>query len=367
MTDSLELDAARARIAAAGLTASASAFLTEEVAMRLPFESLGPFKNLLKAFFSPLPWTDDHRNELNDLVRPHLDDDAWFTHDLGKGLVLSHGIRNGRYVLDAAGAHTHTAPSIFDRVFDGPVVPEPTPHPRKVKFNIGGDPAPGRWYRRSDDVDDDRVAALLEDDHVTDVMVAGDFVTVGLARSAPWELHLDPMLDRVTELFWTPERAVGTAPARTREELVEEGLQTRVRARPEELHLLDPDDAEHRTLLEEAAAEGDARLRRVAVATLSGASNRSYAADVLWAGYGDESRLVRRVAIDAAADAEEEGLRPLLEDALDDEDPWIRWKSVRALRDIDIGPSREEVAALREDPDFQVRFEVEAALRTVGH
>ncbi len=44
--------------------------------------------------------------------------------------------------LWAGGAGT-VAPSIFDRVFDGPVVPEATPHPRKVKFTTGGTAAPG--------------------------------------------------------------------------------------------------------------------------------------------------------------------------------------------------------------------------------
>ena len=80
-------------------------------------------------------------------------------------------------------------------------------------------------------------------------------------------------------------------------------------------------------------------------------------------GYGDESRLVRRTAIDAAADREEESLRELFERATGDADAWTRWKAVRAIADLGLGPSREAVAALVDDDDFQVRMEVEAVLR----
>jgi HEAT repeat protein len=72
---------------------------------------------------------------------------------------------------------------------------------------------------------------------------------------------------------------------------------------------------------------------------------------------------VRRTAVDAAAGAEEEHFRGLFETALDDEDPWIRWKAVRSIGELGLGSSLYAVSALQDDPDFQVRFEVAKVLR----
>ena len=185
----------RATVAQRGLVAVASAHLTEEVAVHLPFEALGPFKTALKRFFSTSEWTPDDEAALSDLVTPHLEE-GWWEHDLGHGLTLRHGIRRGAYRIEVSG-EDGAAPSVFDRAFTGPVRPEQTPHPRKVKFHLGGSPAPGVWHRRGETIDDSRVVALMEDPDVTDVMVAGDFVTVGLHRSASWEQRLDEILVEV--------------------------------------------------------------------------------------------------------------------------------------------------------------------------
>ncbi len=358
-----DLDDARRAAAAADQGAEAFGHLTDEVAMHLEFHELVAYKNLLKRFFSGQPWTPDDAARLAALVGPHLEPGDWWEHELASGVTLAHGVRDGRYVLWATGGERAEA-SLFDRVFSGPVVPEATPHPRKVKFNLGGEAAPGVWYRRGDEVDDARVAALLdEDDDVTDVMVAGDFVTVGLARGASWEDELDPMLARVTELFHDPAAGAAGAPARTRDELVAEGKATRPRPRPEALHLLDPDDDAHRARLEAAATHDDARIRRVALVTLAAATEDDVVRRWLEAGYGDPSRLVRRAVIDAAADREDEALRPLLRRAIGDEDAWTRWKAVRALGELGLRPG-DGVAALSDDPDFHVRMEVASVMRT---
>ena len=359
-----DLDTARAAIAGRGLTAEASAHLTGTVAMNLPFEALGPFKNALKHFFSAQPWSELDAEGLSAVVAEHLADDAWWDHEVAPGLRIIHGRRGDNYVLWATGDEGSAAPSIFDRVFDGPVIPEATPHPRKVKFNTGGTAAPGRWYRRGDDIDDDRVGDLLTDGDVTDVMVAGDFVTVGLDRHSDWEQRLDPLLERVTILFWAEDAGADeSAPARTRDELVSEGLAIGRAPDAAELHLLDPDDPRQRDRLEHAAAGDDARLRRVAVVTLAQSQNQAYVNEVLRAGYADEARIVRRAAIDAAGDLTLESLRDLFEQALSDDDAWSRWKAIRALRDLGVGASLNKITALAEDEDFQVRMEVAAALR----
>lgn len=361
-----DLDEARRAVGAGPMFAEASGHLTGEVAVHLEFHELVAYKKALKKFFSAAPWTDEDADRLSKLVAPHLADDAWWDHGLEDGVRLSHGMTAGTYVLWVSGGAA-AEPSIFDRVFSGPVIPEATPHPGKVKFNIGGTTAPGVWYRPGDDIDDHRVDLLLAEPDVTDVMVAGDFVTVGLRRSSSWEDRLDALLDLVTTLFWDEERAAQAPPERTRDELVSEGRSLPAQARrPEELHLLDPDDPDQRIVLEEALDDEDSRIRRMAVATLAQAVH----APIAWAGvitgYRDPSRLVRRTAIDAAADREEEDLRPLFEEALTDADPWTRWKAVRSLAELGVGASREAIAALAADDDFQVRMEVAAALRAAG-
>ena len=357
-----DLDPTRATIADRELVPTASGYLTSDVAIALPYEDLAPFKSLLKRFFSPMPWTDEDADQLSALVVPHVPD-GWWEHDLGGGIILAHGIRADRYELWVGGISTASG-SIFDRAFDGPVVPEATPHPRKVKFTIGGVPAPGIWYRRTDEgpVADPRVKRLFAEPDVTDVMVAGDFVTVGIGATSSWELRLEPLLALVTELYWD-EGATTTAPERTREELLDEAGHLHLEARPEELHLLDPDDPADRTRLTAALDAADARVRRVAIAVLVECDDPVVRSEAINRGFSDESRLVRRTAVDAAADTEDPALRPLFEQAAHVDDPWIRWKAVRALGDIGLGTSRGMVESLETDPDFQVRFEVARVLR----
>lgn len=351
----------RTEVANLELVAVASNHLTGEVAIHLPFHVLVPFKNALKRFFSAAPWGPEDAARLSDLVTPHLAE-GWWEHDLGHGLRLRHGIREGRYEIEVVGTVTSESPTVFERAFAGPVRPQPTPHPRKVKFDVGGEPAPGIWYRRGEEVDDDRVARLFEDIEITDVMVAGDFVTVGLIGSASWEERLEPILQCVTDLFWTG--AGRNRPIRTREDLIDEaGHLSMASIRPEDLHLMDPDRDEHRSILVAALGSDEARRRRAAVVTLALSGDDAVAKAALVTGYGDTSRLVRRAAVDAAADLEDEAYRPLFEDALFDSDPWIRWRSVRALAELGSEKSNELLVLATADEDFRVRFEAAAALR----
>jgi hypothetical protein len=356
-----DLDASRAAVAERGLIVTASGYLTEEVASALPFEALAAFKDHLKRYFSPLPWTAADADALSDLVAPHVDA-GWWEHDLGGGLTMRHGIDGSGYVLWVDGA-SQRAPSIFDRAFSGPVVPEPTPHPRKVKFAFGGAPSPGRWHRRGDPDPpaDARISRLLDEPDVTDVMVAGDFVTIGIGARSSWELRLEPLLALVTDLFAGDTSAIA-GPERTRDELLHEAGHAEALDR-EELHLLDPNDAGHVTRLRAALDDDDARTRRIAVALLAESDDPRVRIGAVERGYGDRSRLVRRTAIDAAADAEDEGLRPLLERTLRDGDDWIRWRAIRALGVLGLAASRPAVEAMTSDPEFRVRFEAERVLR----
>lgn len=353
-------DGTRAAIAERELVVTASGYLTGEVAVHLPFEALGPYKDALKRYFSAVPWKAADADALSALITPHLET-GWWEHDLGAGITLAHGIRNQRYELWVGGASAAT-PSIFERAFNGPVVPEATPHPRKVRFAVGGTPAPGRWYRRSDPdpPPDPRVRRLFVEADVTDVMVAGDFVTVGSAGS--WEQRLEPLLALVTELFARPgeERTSGE---RTRDELLREAGHLHPPTSLEELHLLDPNDPQHREVLSAALRGGDTKARRVAVAVLAEADDADARMEAVERGAGDSSLLVRRTALDAAADTEDPAFRTLFETTLADPDPWSRWRAVRALGGIGVDPSRDAVTALEADPEFRVRFEVAQVLR----
>jgi hypothetical protein len=254
------------------------------------------------------------------------------------------------------------APPVFERVFPAPVVPEAPPHPRKVKVVTGGDASPGVWYLRDGDPPDDaRVGRLLAEPDVTDVMVAGDFVTVGLTRGSSWEERLDDVLALVTELFSSGDAV--TARMRTRDQLLAEAGRTTPPPGRDDLHLVDPDDPVGRDRLLAALADDDPRLRRTAVAVLAESGDDEVRRHALFTGAADPSRIVRRTAVDTAADEPDEHLRRLFETALGDGDPWTRWKAVRSLGELGVEPSRRLVTALADDADFQVRFEVARALR----
>jgi hypothetical protein len=349
----------RAAVAELELVGVASGHLTETVAIHLPFEGVVALKSLLKRFFSHQPWTADDAKRLSDLVTPHLSE-GWWTHDLGHGLALEHGISGGRYTLVVTGEPPNTT-TLFQRVFSGPVRPEQTPHPRKIKFAVGGTPAPGVWHRRGEDIEDERVRSLMADEDVSDVMVAGDFVTVGLRPSAEWEERLDDILERVTELFWTGDP--GTPPVRTREELLEEaGRRHTTPIRAEDLHLMNPDDGPQQQTLVEALASSEPRRRRAAVVTLALSGDEAVATAAIVTGYRDTTRMVRRAAVDAAADREDDAYRPLFEEAAFDADAWIRWRAVKAIAALGIGSSEETMILAAVDEDFRVRFEAASAL-----
>lgn len=354
-----DLDDARRRIAAAELVAEASNHLTADLYSQLEFSDLVAVKTLLKKFFSAQPWAEDDSARLDVLLSRNVaEPTGWFEHHLGAGLRLLHGFDDGTYHLWATGGtDEETGASIFDRAFAGPVQPEATPNPRHVRFVLGGTPSPGTWYRRGDDIDDTRVSSLLADADITDVLVAGDFVAVGLWRASMWKDRLDDLVETVTTLFWTPERVLSQPDGPTRDELVSG------RAGGTELHLLDPDHPPSRRRLLAALESTDPRARRMAVATLGQSSDPDVAISTLNGASSDPSRIVRRTVVDVAVDLEAEPVRPILERALEDEDDWIRWKAVKGLSLLGLGDSAPQVAGLAEDPDFHVRFEVAAALR----
>ena len=356
-THPVDFDATRASIADAGLVAQASMYLTEDVALRLPPEDLPDFKTLLKRFFSKAPWGNEDDEAVAALVTRHVGTE-WWEHDLGDGITLSYGNRDGQFVVTASGGSA-TGGSVFDRAFEGPVTPEATPHPRKVRFSVGGTPAPGEWFKRGDPIEDAKLSQLFAEPDVTDVMVAGDFVTVGIDQS--WEDRLEPILALIAELYAGSESI--ESPERTRAELLSEAGQTRSPA--DELHLLDPDDPGHQARLEAALDDEASSVRRIAVAILAESSDTEVRHRAIDRGLEDGSLRVRRMALDAAGDTDDEAFRGAFEQAaVENPDAWIRWRAVKALGDLGLEPSRSVVESALDDDEFRVRFEAERVLRT---
>jgi len=392
------LDAARSLVVERDLVRPAFAHLTVDAFMELPFEALGPTKALLKRFFSSTPWTAGDDDALAAAVGPGT---GRWRHRLEPDLVLEYGWEGGRFgvrvVSDApvgpAGAPSPTGPPEVAVVptelsgsFDGPVVPEATPNPRTIRFQVGPvHDGPSRWFASAGAVsDEDPGAARLFDEfaEVANVLVGADFIAVGLRRAADWERLLRPILKAVTEEYSSADAPLDFGPPRVMGGPAGAGAlsgsraggrgpqdpgarRSRTDSAWHDLGELRPARADDLARVQAAVESEDASYRQVAANLLREAD--AAVAFSLWSRLvGDPVRSVRRAAVDAMVDVERQELRPLLEEALSDRDAWIRWKAMRGL--VQLGPtaSRTAIAAHADDPDFHVRLEAAAALSHGG-
>jgi HEAT repeats/Scaffold protein Nfu/NifU N terminal len=369
-----ELDAARARVVARGLTVKAFAQLTPVVTgLGLSLEALGPVKQLQKRFFSDVPWTRDDDEALADAIGPDVGGAA--RHELEPGLMLLWGWEDGRFRLRVT-SDEPAVPPVGDaatgvelgELFDGVVVPEATPSPRTIRFATPPIHAgPGRAYGSAAADADPRVARIFHAfDDVTDVLVGPDFVAVTISRPGRWESVLGPLLRAVTEEFTgdgggeapapeppvtasrragsDPEREVGDRPPRRLERAWADLGPLRA-DRPEDLD---------RVL---AAAHDDNPARRQVAAALLADAPPGVATGTWAQLLGDSSRMVRRSVVDVVVGDGREELRPLLEQALDNSDAWVRWKALRGIAALGLEASRGAVETRASDPDFRVRLE----------
>ncbi len=379
-----ELDAARFRVVKDGLTPDAIQELTPVVSA-LPFEALGPVKQSLKRFFSDAAWTAADDDALADIVGAGT---SGGSRELEPGLVLTWTWEGGRFRLrvksDATGngggapasAADATVVSDLGQTFDGAVVPEATPSPRTIRFATppleGG---AARNYESAAAASADPRAARLFGDfgEVSNVLVGPDFVAVTIGRPDRWEELLEPILRAVTREFAGNAplaRGASTSPTGTgaARAVTSEG-ETRAPRRLERawadlgaLRADRPDDLERVVAV---CGDTEPARRQVAAALLADAPPDAAAG--AWARLvGDESRAVRRSAVDAIAGAERQELRPLLERALGDTDAWTRWKALSGLGALGADPSRAAIAAVTEDPDFRVRLEAARLLQREG-
>ena len=364
-----ELDAAREQVVQRGLVPDAIAALTPVVGA-LPLDALGPVKRQLKRFFSDAAWTADDADALADVVGAGTDAGR---HELGPGLTLVWGWRDGRFELGiesgapAAPARARDAPGPgLGATFDGAVVPEATPSPRTIRFATPPlhEGTARNYESAAVATADGRVAALFRDfDEVTNVLVGPDFVAVTIARPDGWEALLEPILRAVEAAFTrgpsaepgssSPAPVPGQPVMAEADERRAPGRLDRAWADLGALRADRPDDLD---AIVTATADDDAAHRQVAAALLADAPP-SVAAEAWARLLGDSSRAVRRSVVDTVAGAEREELRGHLERALDDPDAWIRWKALSGIATLGPGPSRTAIAARAVDADFRVRLE----------
>ncbi len=391
-------DAARRLVVERDLVRAAFEHLTVDAFMTLPFEALGPTKALLKRFFSLQPWAPEDDETLAAAVGPG--EGSW-RRALDPELTLEYGWAVGGFglrVVSSGGTAVRPDPSpgsatdSLADTFDGPVMPEATPNPRTIRFQVGPiHDGASRWYESAPLAADDPGATRLfeEFDEVANVLVGPDFVAVGLRRPSDWERLLRPVLALITEEFLTEEFATAenagdTGPPRVMGGPAGAGVVgkagpatgsgagadaaprlSRLERAWLDMGALRPADPVDLAVVRAAAVGSDPARRQVAASLLRDADEGVAAED--WTRLAaDTSRSVRRATVDAVVDVGRQNLRPLLEAALVDGDAWIRWKALRGLAELGPGPSREAIAGRAEDPDFRVRLEAAAALRTVG-
>jgi Scaffold protein Nfu/NifU N terminal len=367
-----ELDAARERVVQRGLTPDAIRELTPVVSA-LPLDALGPVKQRLKRFFSDAPWTAADDEALADIVGAGSGGGA---RELEPGLTLTWSWEEERFRLRVEGdapaapggddAASDPAPGAgLGETFDGVLVPEATPSPRTIRFAtppLHGGPA-RNYESAAAAAADPPVSRIFGDfDEVTNVLVGPDFVAVTIARPDRWEHLLEPILRAVTRELVYPTGAdvesQPAPPARAGASAAEGEPRAprrlgRAWADLGALRADRPDDLE-RIL---AASDDIEPARRQVAAALLADAPPDAAADAWGRLLGDSSRAVRRSVVDAAAGAERQELRSLLERALGDADAWIRWKALSGIAALGPGPSRAAVATAASDPDFRVRLE----------
>lgn len=378
MSSGPAVDAARRLVVERNLVRAAFEHLTVDAFLTLPFEALGPTKAALKRFFSLEPWGPEDEAALAAAVGPG---DGWWRRELDDDLTLEYGWGPSGFTVAVAGGEPLPPAAVppdegragLAATFDGPVVPEATPNPRTVRFQVEGvHDGPSRWYPSAAAGDDDPHVARLfaEFGEVANVLVGPDFVAVSLQRPGDWERLLQPVLAVVAEEFaGVTEGAVAVELPATGSPSPPRSSSTPHRSTQldqawQELGSLRPGSSPQDLARVEAAATGEDRFHRQVAANLLREADPDVAAARWEWLVRDPARSVRRATVDAMVDVGREQLRPLLEAALADADAWVRWKALRGLVELGVDGSRAAVAACAEDPDFRVRLEVASALRS---
>jgi hypothetical protein len=358
-------NAARLRIARAGLTQTAVERVSRTSFGRMPITLVDRARAQLRRFFSEGPWTVEDDAGLSGLVGPG---DGWTEEELAPGIRLSYGWRGGSFkieiiadvpadapadVVDAV--EVDTTPSVLPRhertlgdTFEEFVLIEAGRNPAELRFATGPSAGgkPGRFTREEQGSSAAVAALFREYDDIELVRIEAGSVSVSLSNPERWLDILLQVFDTITTAF-VPPRVI--PPDRQHERAVAE------------IGSLDVSNPRDLARLLDATTSPDAAFRCLAAAKLELADPLLVAKP--WTrSLEDSSRAVRRAAIRAAAHAARPDLRLLFERALADKDPCVRYYALRGLSQIGVGRADQSVERRKLDDDLRVRFAAQAAL-----
>jgi hypothetical protein len=357
-------DAARLRIARAGLTQTAVERVSRPSFGRMPITLVDRARALLRRFFSEGPWTVEDDAGLSALVGPG---DGWTEEELAPGIRLSYGWRGGNFKVevtaDADAAAVGSEPDVEVEAAS-PIVP---PHERtlgdtfeeSVIIETGRDPAELRFdtgpgmaarvgrFTRDQQGSSAAVAALFRGfEDIEEIRLALGSLWVSLDDPDRWQDILLEVFDTITSAF-VPTRVV--QPDRLYERAVAE------------IGSLDASSPRDLARLIDATTSPNAAYRCLAAAKLELADPLLVAKP--WTrSLEDSSRAVRRAAIRAMAHVARPDLRLLFERALANKDACVRYYALRGLAQIGVGRADQSVERRRVDTDLRVRFAAQAAL-----
>ena len=356
-------DAARVRIATAGLTQTAVERVARTSFRRMPITLVDRARSQLRRFFSEGEWTVEDDAGLSALVGPG---EGWSEEELAPGIRVSFGWRAGSFKgdvdVDAAtdeGSAAEVVPPVpqhertLGDTFEGFVVIEAGRNPAELRFATGpGTTGSAGRFTREQQGNSAAVAALFREfDNVVEVRNELGGVSVTLDNPARWNDILLQVFDLVTKGF-VPLRA---APADRQYE--------RAIAEMGGFDVFNPRDLAR---ILDACTSPDAAYRRLAVAKLETAD--PIIVQKPWTrALEDSSRAVRRAAIRAMAHVARPDLRLMFERALADKDACVRYYALRGLAQrglaqIGVGRADDSVHRRQRDDDMRVRLAAESAL-----
>jgi hypothetical protein len=350
-------DAARLRIARAGLTQTAVERVSRASFGRMPITLVDRARTQLRRFFSESPWTVEDDAGLSALVGPG---DGWTEEDLAPGIRLAYGWRGGNFKVEitadteADAAAEAVSPILpphertLGDTFEGSVVVDAGRDPAELRFATGpGLAGKAGRFTRDEQGPSAAVAALFREfDDIDEIRLELGSLSVTLNDPDRWQDVLLEMFDTITTAF-VPPRAV--QPDRQYERAVAE------------IGSLDASSPRDLARLLDATTSPDAAYRGLAVAKLELADPLVVAKP--WTrSLEDSSRAVRRAAIRAMAHVARPDLRLLFERALADKDACVRYYALRGLAQIGVARAEPSVERRRLDTDLRVRFAAQAAL-----
>ena len=364
-------DAARFRIARAGLSQIAVERISRASFGRMPITLVDRARAQLRRFFSEEPWTVEDDAGLSALVGPG---DGWTDEEIAPGIRLGYGWRSSQFTLDVSADAPPPAPSpdaplvtaavttepsaaaatpargdrTLGDTFEDPVLVEAGRDAAEVRFATGpGMSTRAGRFTRDEQGTSAAVAALFREfDDIAVVRIELGSVSVALADPQHWPEILLEVFDAVASGFVPPRTA---PPDRKHERAVAE------------IGALDVSNPRDLARLLDATSSPDAEYRAVAMERLELVD--PLLVPKLWArSLEDSSRAVRRAAIRAMARSSRPELGSLYEHALSDKDACVRYYGLRGLAEIGVGRNEQSVDRRLSDDDLRVRFAARAAL-----